>query len=222
MISCRAPSLMRGILMASIEEIVCVVIVQCVEFILGADAAVQRLAVLPKLNVGQPSRNAAVAIGVEGVDIDRSADVAAGINCQRVGDLYALAVDHTGLFLTGGVDEIAVRIGGILRAIHIAVAQREFQIWRNLSAPLGYAFLFGLLDGFPDLSDRHGIALGNDERAAVLGFAAVDALGLENVNEGRANFAGDDFDGHNVFLSARMGHSIKSTNGTEMLLIVVA
>ena len=33
----------------------------------------------------------------------------------------------------------------------------------------------------------------------VLGLAAVDALGLENVNEGRANLAGDDFDGHGVF-----------------------
>ena len=53
-----------------------------------------------------------------------------------------------------------------------------------------------------DLSNRHGIALGNDEGAAVLGFAAVDALGFENVHEGRADLAGDDFDGHNVFLSA--------------------
>ena len=59
--------------------------------------------------------------------------------------------------------------------------------------------MFGLFNGFPDLSDRHGIALGNDEGAAVLGFAAVDALGFENVNEGRADLAGDDFDGHSVF-----------------------
>lgn len=64
--------------------------------------------------------------------------------------------------------------------------------------------------------------LADDEGAAVLGFAAVDALRLENVNEGRANLASDDFDRHSVFLSARMGHSIKSTNGTEMFLIVVA
>ena len=49
MISCRAPLLMRGILIASIEEIIRVVIVQRVEFILGADATVQRLAVAPKL-----------------------------------------------------------------------------------------------------------------------------------------------------------------------------
>ena len=107
MISCRAPLLMRGILIASIEEIIRVVIVQRIEFILGADATVQRLAVLPKLNVGQPSRNAAVAVGIEGVDVDGSPDVAAGINRQRIGDLYALAVDHAGLFLIGGVDEMA-------------------------------------------------------------------------------------------------------------------
>ena len=57
MILRRAPLLMRGVLMASIEEIIRVVIIQRVEFILGADAAVQRLAVLPKLDVEQPSRN---------------------------------------------------------------------------------------------------------------------------------------------------------------------
>ena len=33
----------------------------------------------------------------------------------------------------------------------------------------------------------------------VLGFAAVDALGLENVNKRRANLAGDDFDRHSGF-----------------------
>ena len=70
---------MRGILIASIEEIIRVVIVQRVEFILGADATVQRLAVLPKLNVGQPRRNAAVAVGVEGINVDGSPDVAAGV-----------------------------------------------------------------------------------------------------------------------------------------------
>ena len=60
----RAPLLMRGVLIASIEEIVRVVIVQRVELILGTDAAVQWLTILPELNVGQPSRNAAVAVGL--------------------------------------------------------------------------------------------------------------------------------------------------------------
>ena len=221
MISCRAPLLMRGILIASIEEIIRVIIVQNAKFILGADATVQRLAVFPELDIGESRRNAAVAVGVEGIDVDGGADVTAGVDRQRVGDLHSPAIDHAGLFLTGGVDEIAVRIGGILRAIHIAVAQREFQIWRNLSAPLGYAFLFGLLDGFPDLSDRHGIALGNDEGAAVLGFAAVDALGLENVNEGCADLSGDDFDGHSSFLSAHIwAFNLVCTFCTKMLLIV--
>ena len=214
---------MRGILIASVEKIVCVIIVQRVEFILGADATVQRLAVLPELDVGQSRCNAAVAIGIEGIDVDGSPDVAAGVDRQRIGDLHALAVDHAGLFLTGGVDEIAVRVGGILRAIHIAVAQGQLQIRRNLTAPLGHALLFGLFNGFPDLSDRHGIALGDDEGAAVLGFAAVDALGLENVNEGRADLSGDDFDGHSVFLSAHIwAFNLVCTFCAEMLLIVVA
>ena len=202
-----------------IQEIV-ILVVQRIELILGADAAVQRLTILPELNVGQSSGDALRPVGVEGIDVDGSPDVTARVDRQRIGDLHAPAVDHAGLFLTGGVDEIAISIGWILRAIHVAVAQGQLQVRRNLTAPLGHALLFCLLNGFPDFPDRHGIALGNDEGAAVLGFAAVDALRLENVNEGRANLASDDFDGHSVFLSARMGHSIKSTNGTEMLLIV--
>ena len=79
MISCRAPLLMRGILIISVEKIIRVVIVQRVEFILGADAAVQRLAILPELDVGQSRRNAAVAVGVEGINVDGSPDVAAGV-----------------------------------------------------------------------------------------------------------------------------------------------
>ena len=83
MILCRAPLLMRGILMASIEEIIRVVIVQNAKFILSADATVQRFAVLPELDVGQSRRNAAIAVGIEGIDVDGSADVAAGIQSQR-------------------------------------------------------------------------------------------------------------------------------------------
>lgn len=74
MILCRAPLLMRGILMASIEEIIRVVIVQNAKFILGADATVQRLAVFPELDIGESRRNAAVAVGVEGIDVDGGAD----------------------------------------------------------------------------------------------------------------------------------------------------
>ena len=96
MISCRAPLQMRGILMMSVEEIIRVVIVQRFEFILGADAAVQRLAILPELDVGQSRRNAAIAVGVEGIDVDGGADVAARIDAQWIGDLHALAVDMPG------------------------------------------------------------------------------------------------------------------------------
>ena len=98
---------MRGVLIASVEEIIRVVIVQRVEFILGADATVQRFSILPELDVGQPRCNAAVAIGIEGINVDGGADVAAGVDRQRIGDLYALAVDHAVLFLIGGVDEMA-------------------------------------------------------------------------------------------------------------------
>ena len=75
MISRRAPSLMRGILVASIEEIIRVVIIQNAKFILSADATVQRLTILPELNVGQSSGDALRPVGVERIDVDGSPDI---------------------------------------------------------------------------------------------------------------------------------------------------
>ena len=52
-----------------VEEILVVRIVQRVELVLGADAAVQRLAVAPLLNVLQAAGDAAVAVGVERIKV---------------------------------------------------------------------------------------------------------------------------------------------------------
>ena len=51
-----------------VEQILVVRIVQRVELVLGAAAAVQRLAVTPLLNVLQSTGDAAIAVGVEGID----------------------------------------------------------------------------------------------------------------------------------------------------------
>ena len=188
---------MRGILIASVEEIVCVVIVQNAKFILGADAAVQRLAVLPKLNVGQPSRNATIAVGVKGINVDGSPDITAGVDRQWIGDFYTLAVDHAGLFLTGGVDEIAVCIGRILRTIHIAVAQGQLQVSGAASARTihggivmddlrpGMAFLcrLRLAHGAAKSEERRGI--GVTFRIAVTQWLVI---GIQNGSAGTMFF----------------------------------
>ena len=65
---------MRGVVL--VQEILVVHIIQRVEFVLGADAAVQRLTVAPLLDVLQSAGDAAVAVGVEGVEGDRRPDIA--------------------------------------------------------------------------------------------------------------------------------------------------
>lgn len=66
----RAPANrpMRGILL--VQEILVVHIVQRVEFVLGADTAIQRLAVAPELDILQAAGNSAIPVGVEGIEGD--------------------------------------------------------------------------------------------------------------------------------------------------------
>ena len=115
-------------LFSSVQEILSILCIEGVELILRTDTTVQGLAILPELNIGEPRRNAAIAVGIEGIDVDGSANVAAGINDQRIGDLHLPSIHDTRLFLTGGVDEVAVLVGRIVRAIHVAIAQRQLQI----------------------------------------------------------------------------------------------
>ena len=118
---------------------------------------------MPELNALQSACDAAISIGVEGIEVNQGTDVAAGINSQRIGDRSAAAIHHARSFLTGGVDEIAVFIGGIVRTIYIAVAQRKLQIRRNFAAPLGDAVLFRLLNRFVNQSDGFRIGLGDNQ-----------------------------------------------------------
>jgi len=89
-----------------VEEIVVVRGIQRVELILRAHAAIERFAVTPELDVGQTCRDAAIPVGVEGVEVYRSADETPRVNGKRIGDGYALAIYDARLLLTGRVDEV--------------------------------------------------------------------------------------------------------------------
>ena len=51
-----------------VEEVLIIHIVQRIELVLGAHAAIQRLAVAPKLDILQAAGNAAIPVGVKGVE----------------------------------------------------------------------------------------------------------------------------------------------------------
>ena len=63
----------------SVQKILIIHIVQRIELILGAHAAVQRLAVAPKLDVLEAASDAPIAVGVKGVEGDRRTHIAAGV-----------------------------------------------------------------------------------------------------------------------------------------------
>ena len=150
------------------EEIIKVIIIQIVEIIFGAATTIQRLAISDKLDICQASSNTAIAFYAEGVEIDDSTDVAAGVNHLRVSNPDALAVNNAGRFNAGRIDKIAMRIGGVFRTLRIAVTQRRAEIRRNSAAPLGEAILRGQLDALLHFIDGLLIILADEERAAVL------------------------------------------------------
>ena len=83
-----------------------------------------------------------------------------------------------------GVEEVAARVGFIIRTVDVAVAQGHLQVGGNLAAPLGDGFLLGDLNGGLDAVNGLGVALGDDCGHAVLGFGAIHRVGLPAVQEG--------------------------------------
>ena len=157
---------------------------------LRVDSAAQRLAIAEFLDVAQPRRDAAVAVGVEAVERHRDLPVAAGVHFALVEDGLHLPVHHLRGLTAVGVEEPAVRVGFVVRALDVAVAQGQLQVRGDLATPFGEGFLLGILYGCPDLLHGPCVALGDDGRDAVAGIAAVDRVRLPAVQVGKA--AGDD------------------------------
>ena len=97
-----------------------------------------------------------------------------------------LLVHHLRLLPAVSIQEIAACIRLVLRAVNIAVPQGQLQVRGNLAAPLGQGFLLGHLDGRLDGVDRFGVGFRDNGADAVLRFAAVDAVRLPAVQEGKA------------------------------------
>lgn len=149
------------------------------------------VAVLDKLDVAQASRHTAIAVGIEGVEIDADIAVAARVDHHGVKDRLHMAVNHLRCVLAGGVQEEMLLIVFVIRAVDVAVTQRHLEVGRNLAAPLaGLAVLLGSLDSLVDCQQGLLVRLGNQAGHGVLCLTSVDTLGLEDV--GKGNAARDD------------------------------
>ena len=160
----------------------------------GGRTTAQRFSIPHLLDVAQAAGDAAIAIGVEGVEVDRHTGVAAGIDLGTVQDGLHGAVHDLGRGGAVGVDEVGALVGFIV-PFQITIPQGELQrgLVGDLTAELGGSVLDGGVHGGVDGIDGLGVGLGDDEGNAVLGVASVDGGRLPDVGVGQADNTGDHF-----------------------------
>ena len=125
------------------------------EVILRPAAAAQGRAVGELQQVVQAAGDAAVAVGVVGVEGDGRLAEDAAVQLAAVQDRIHIGIHHAGLRGRVGVDEPAVLVGFVAGTLLIAVAQRDLQLLqgRNGTAAalqLAEALVIGGLDRFFD------------------------------------------------------------------------
>ena len=101
----RHPFLLLG------QEVL-VIIVQIGEIILRSGLAAERGAVGELLDVVQAACDAAVAVRVVGVEVDRRPADDAGVKLRGIKDRLLVRIDDAGLAGAVGVDEIRILIQG--------------------------------------------------------------------------------------------------------------
>ena len=164
------------------------------EVIRGGRTTAQRFTVPHLLDVAQTAGDAAIAIGVEGVEVDRHTGVAARVDLGAVQDGLHGSVHDLGRGGAVGVDEVGALVGFIV-PLQITVPQGELQrgLIGNLTAELGGSVFDSGVHGGVDGIDGFGVGLGDDEGNAVLGVASVDGGRLPDVGVGQTDNTGDHF-----------------------------
>ena len=138
--------------------------------------------------------DAAVAVGVEGVEVDGHSGVAAGIHLGAVEDRLDAAIHDLGCRGAVGVHEEAVLVGFIV-TLGIAVTERELQsrLVGNLSIELGDTFSEGGVHSGADGVEGLFIRFRDNEGYGILGIATVNGSRLPHVCIGQADDAGHNF-----------------------------
>ena len=136
------------------QEVFVVIVVG--EVILGPAVSAQGRTVSQLLDVVQTAGDAAITVGIEGVEVDRCPPDDAGVQFRGVQDVLLVGIDDTGLRGAVGVHEVAVLVGFIALAVFVTVAERRLQVFQcrdglGIALQLRLAFLVGGLDGSLDL-----------------------------------------------------------------------
>ena len=178
-----------------------IVIVIGVEVGFSRSLTAERFTVTNLLKVVQTAGNAAVAVAVEGIEVDGGSAVHAGVDLAADKDGIAVSVHDARSGGGVGIHEVASCVGGIIGTFGITVTQRvlddgESRDGLAVALELRLALVVSGFDGSLDLLDGSGIVLGDDEGNAELGRAAVDGLCFPDVCVRPTGvFAGDDLHG---------------------------
>lgn len=167
-----------------VEEII--LIVHSCEVILSSGLASERFAVADLLKIVQTAGDTFVAVAVEGIQIDGSSAVHAGIDFGSFKNRLSVSIYDSGSRCAVGIDEVAVLVSLIIRSFEITVTERcldsgEGRNGLAVALQLALTFLISGLNGSLDLIDRCGIRFRDDERYAVLRCASVDALRIPDI-----------------------------------------
>lgn len=142
----------------------------------------ERFAVTDLLDVAETAGNAPVAVGIEGIEVQRDAGIAPGVDFAPVEDGLDRSVHDLRSRGGIGIDEVMSLVGFIV-AFGVAVAQRQLDggSVRLLASELGDAFLDGGIDRRVDRIHGLRVGLGDENGYGVFLRAAVDGYGLPAV-----------------------------------------
>ena len=105
-----------------------------------AGLAAEGFAVTDLLQVVEPTGDALVSIGIEGVEVDAGTTVHAGVNLGAGQNRIAVSVHDAGSRSGVGVDEVTVGVSRIIRTLGVAVTKRRLDSGeRRYGAPLSLA-----------------------------------------------------------------------------------
>src|SRR5690554_726478 len=180
-----------------------------VELVFRPCPAGQRFALLKHLNIAQAKGHPAIAAHVVGVGVHGHPAVIAGDEGVAVNHLITVLIYNARPVLALDVHEVVALIRLVIRALLVTITHGAAEVGGGFTSKLVF---FGLFDGGFDLADGFLVRLRDQNRHAVLVFAAhVVHARAEHVNVGAAYFACYHFLAHLVYLGFSVSRFAGST-----------
>src|SRR5699024_10218766 len=115
------------------------------EIFCRSGTSAKALSITKLLDIAKSGCNPTVSIGVISVEGHADLSITAGVHFALIQNRLYMGVHHLRSLTAVRIEEVAVCIGLVIRTVNVSVTQRQLQVGRNLSTPLGDRVLLGLL-----------------------------------------------------------------------------